>query len=292
MQSTLAGTTLPPSAVHALVEMGARGALTAGDLADALKLEKSSVSRMVRKLIRTGEVKEKAGQSDRRKKLLSLTARGQRTLTGIHRFARAQVAKALKRLPERQHATVVQGLSLYAGALAGVASAPLSAEPIRIETGYIPNLLACCTEMHAVFYARAHGFGRTFEARVAAGLAAFSERMDKPRNRFWRAMQGERIVGTLAIDGEDLGKGRAHLRWFIVDDDLRGGGVGHKLLSAAMAFCDAQDFTETHLWTFRGLDAARRLYEAAGFELAEQRPGCQWGKKVMEQRFVRKRPKR
>ncbi len=68
---------------------------------------------------------------------------------------------------------------------------------------------------------------------------------------------------------------------------MRGTGVGRQLLSAALAFCDERGFAATHLWTFRGLDAARRLYEDNGFALAEERPGNQWGKKVMEQRFVR-----
>jgi hypothetical protein len=41
-----------------------------------------------------------------------------------------------------------------------------------------------------------------------------------------------------------------------------------------------------YLWTFQGLDAARRLYEKHGFRLAEEREGSQWGERVLEQRFV------
>ena len=40
--------------------------------------------------------------------------------------------------------------------------------------------------------------------------------------------------------------------------------------------------------TFKGLDAARHLYEAAGFKLAEESEGRQWGSVVVEQRFVRR----
>ena len=54
-----------------------------------------------------------------------------------------------------------------------------------------------------------------------------------------------------------------------------------------MAFVDRQGFDETHLWTFKGLNAARRLYERAGFTLVEERPGARWGTEVLEQRFVR-----
>jgi hypothetical protein len=35
----------------------------------------------------------------------------------------------------------------------------------------------------------------------------------------------------------------------------------------------------------RGLNAARHLYEKAGFSLVEQQAGTQWGTQVNEQRF-------
>jgi GNAT superfamily N-acetyltransferase len=142
--------------------------------------------------------------------------------------------------------------------------------------------------MHALHYARIAGFGRPFEAIVAGGIAAFAERLDRPYNRFWWAAQAGRVVGTIAIDGEDLGPGRAHLRWFIVEEGMRGQGLGRRLLSQALAFCDGREVAEVDLWTFRGLDAARCLYEGHGFALAEERPGRQWGAEVMEQRFVRR----
>jgi GNAT superfamily N-acetyltransferase len=101
------------------------------------------------------------------------------------------------------------------------------------------------------------------------------------------ALQAGRIVGSVAIDGEDMGNGNAHLRWFIVDDGIRGSGIGRKLLTRAIDFCDRTGFAETHLWTFDSLHAARRLYEASGFKLAEERRGEQWGEAVTEQLFVR-----
>jgi GNAT superfamily N-acetyltransferase len=125
---------------------------------------------------------------------------------------------------------------------------------------------------------------------VAAGLAEFGARLDRPQNAIWVAAQGEAVVGAVAIDGEDLGESKAHLRWFIVADGLRGEGLGRRLLATALAFVDAAGFEETELWTFRGLDAARKLYESSGFVCVEERPGETWGSPVLEQRFVRPRP--
>lgn len=157
---------------------------------------------------------------------------------------------------------------------------------IEILAGYRPGLIGRVVEMHAMFYAAHAGFGVFFERQVASGLAEFAERLDHPRNRIWAAVADGRILGSITIDGQDLAPA-AHLRWFIMDEGTRGAGIGNRLVTAAMAFCDAAGFAETQLWTFRGLDAARRLYDRHGFVLAEERPGTQWGETVLEQRFVR-----
>ena len=76
MRGTLAGTNLSPSAVHAIIEIGARGSLTAAELCEILTLEKSSVSRLVGRLIEAGELAEAVSDRDGRVKLLTLTERG------------------------------------------------------------------------------------------------------------------------------------------------------------------------------------------------------------------------
>jgi len=289
MREMLAGTGMPPSAVHSLLEIDAKGMVTAGELSDLLALEKSSVSRMLRKLIESGEVKEGPSEPDGRTKPLSLTAGGKAVVASIHDFAQRQVVEALRRIDPKQRRTVANGLRLYADALAmGRTSSANDMPSITIETGYRPGGMGRCVEMHARYYARTAGFGRPFEAMLASGMAEFSGRLDRACNQLWLAIRQGNVVGTVAIDGEDMGPGIAHLRWFIVDDGVQGGGIGRRLLSNAAAFCDQQGFPEIHLWTFRGLDAARHLYEAQGFSLAEERSGRQWGEEIMEQRFVRK----
>ena len=288
MRGTLAGTSLSPSAVHAIIEIGARGSLTAAELCDGLTLEKSSVSRLARRLIEAGELAEAVSDRDGRVKLLTLTERGAETLVAIDRFARGQVAGSLAGLDKRARDTVREGLALYAGALRARRMGASDGPGVTIVEGYRPGMIGPAVAMHARYYARAVGFGRYFEQKVASELAEFAGRLERPTNGLWLALQGDAIVGTVAIDGEDLGPGTAHLRWFIVEDGLRGTGIGRSLLTAAVAFCDRQGFAEIHLWTFKGLDAARRLYEAHGFALAAEAAGRQWGAEVVEQKFVRR----
>lgn len=286
MGDAFAGTELPPSSVHALIEIDAQPGISAAALCDLLRLDKSSVSRLLRKLIAMGDVSEMPDSADARIKRLTLTEEGRRRVALIHDYARSQVAGALERLDPQDHRAVLDGLTLYAEALAPAPDK--TAAPSEILPGYRPGLIAGITRMHIDYYTRTAGFGRAFEAVVAGGLADFCARLDHPDNEIWTVLCGGRIVGSIAIDGQDLGPGMAHLRWFILDDSLRGLGFGRCLMAQALAFVDSRRFEETHLWTFDGLQAARHLYEAHGFRLTEQRPGAQWGSEVLEQRFVRR----
>ncbi|WP_348640119.1 MarR family winged helix-turn-helix transcriptional regulator [Rhizobium sp. FKY42] len=109
MGEDFAGTNLSPSAVHALIEIE-QGRVTARDLAVTLRLEKSSVSRMLCKLIASGDVREVASEDDARTKLLSLTPAGLERVGAIHAFARRRVSDALGRLQPGQDRTVLEGI--------------------------------------------------------------------------------------------------------------------------------------------------------------------------------------
>jgi DNA-binding MarR family transcriptional regulator len=136
MEATLAATDYPPSAVHTILEIGLRGPMTAMQLANILHLEKSSVSRMVHKLIEAGELKDTTDSFDSRSKPLSLTAKGKRTLAALHDFGRRRVMAALGHLSESEQRTVCEGLMLYARALKADGLASSSFEtPLRSDLG-------------------------------------------------------------------------------------------------------------------------------------------------------------
>src|SRR5690606_19060821 len=84
MASTLASTNYSPSAVHTLVEIALRKEMTAGQLVQLLGLEKSSVSRMLARLIAAGELEEVVSTEDARTKSLRLTGKGRDTVNKIN----------------------------------------------------------------------------------------------------------------------------------------------------------------------------------------------------------------
>lgn len=151
---------------------------------------------------------------------------------------------------------------------------------------YEPGGIGEVVLAHARYYSSRWGFDVRFETQVASELAAFMAAFDGRRDGFWRAVTDGRFAGSAAVDGSGSEPGEARLRWFIVDESYRGAGIGSRLLDAALDFCRSRGFASVHLWTFAGLDAARALYERAGFRLVEEAEGDGWGTAVTEQKFV------
>ena len=151
--------------------------------------------------------------------------------------------------------------------------------------GYYPGVVGKITELHAVYYHENWGFDVMFETQVGGELSEFVRQFDGNRDGLWVAVKNGEFAGAIAIDGADaLGEG-ARLRWFIVDPHYQGSGIGKNLMLQAIEFCKQKGFPKIYLWTFKGLEDARRLYEAVDFHLSEESQIAQWGQKITEQKY-------
>ena len=153
----------------------------------------------------------------------------------------------------------------------------------EIKSGYIPGAIGRVTELHGRYYHDNWNFGVYFESKVACELSAFMNRFNPENDGIWFAVVNGRILGSIVIDGIHASEKGAHLRWFIVSDALK--GYGRKLITQAIHFCSTRRYKKIYLWTFKGLDTARHLYEDCGFKLIKQKKGAQWGTEVIEQYF-------
>lgn len=157
--------------------------------------------------------------------------------------------------------------------------------------GYRPGVIADIVGLHARYYSQQFGFGARFETLVARELADFVATHDPQQDLLLAATEGDTLLGAIVIDHTvSAAREGAKLRWFIVDDAARGRGLGRALMERAMAFCDARAYAPVTLTTFRGLDAARHLYETFGFTLVKEDTIDRWHGGVGEQTFARPAP--
>lgn len=144
-----------------------------------------------------------------------------------------------------------------------------------------PGDLGYIAYRHGVLYSLEYELDPVFEIYVLEGLLKYAKGTQE--GKIWVAESGGRIAGFIAIIGID-GE-TAQLRWFLIEPEFRGIGLGRRLMSAAMEYCRDQKFKKVFLWTFHGLDAACHLYKAHGFTLTEQVPNDTWKKGIVEERW-------
>jgi len=152
-----------------------------------------------------------------------------------------------------------------------------------IRTEIRPGDIGYLIYLHGVVYAREYGLDYTFEGYVAAGLGEFAKSFDESKDRLWLAEDGGRFVGSIAIVAHE--DGTAQLRWFLVDSEARGSGIGSTLLRHALEFCRELKFNNVFLWTLGDLKAAAHLYAQAGFHRTEQKRHEIWGSVRTEERY-------
>jgi len=155
-----------------------------------------------------------------------------------------------------------------------------------IYGGYWPGVIGKITELHGSYYAKNWGFDISFEAQVGRELSEFLRDFRVGRDFFRTSRAGDHLAGSIAIDGKEAGSKGARLRWFIVAPEFQRLGVGRRLILEAVDFCRRAGHGRIYLWTFKGLDRARFLYESEGFQLAEEHDIRQWGNGITEQMFL------
>jgi N-acetylglutamate synthase-like GNAT family acetyltransferase len=119
---------------------------------------------------------------------------------------------------------------------------------------------------------------------VAKPLSDFVLRRNE-REKIWVVEKNGRISGSIAV--VEHSKTTAQLRWLILHPDLRGHGLGRKLVQGAVSFSRECGYSRIFLWTIDFLDAARRIYESEGFVLTDEKKHKIWGISLTEQRYER-----
>ena len=158
----------------------------------------------------------------------------------------------------------------------------ITLDSISIRTELHPGDLGYVTYMHGNLYHREYGYGLQFERYVAKGLCEFYEKYNPERNRIWACEHDDRMIGFLLL--MDRGNA-AQLRYFLIEPEYRGIGLGAKLLNQYMDFMQDCGYKESYLWTTHELSAAAYLYKRHGFKLTEEKESTSFGKPLKEQRY-------
>ncbi|XER05408.1 hypothetical protein SRRS_08900 [Sporomusa rhizae] len=95
---------------HTLVEIGRTEGLSLNELSESLTLDKSTMSRTVDNLVKTGLVERKIDNADRRYAKITLTAKGVEMVESINSSIEDYFERILRFIPQEKRETVVEAL--------------------------------------------------------------------------------------------------------------------------------------------------------------------------------------
>jgi DNA-binding MarR family transcriptional regulator len=99
-----------------LVELAARGPQRPADLASAMDVDRSTVTRMCERLVRKHLVHRRRVSTDRRTVRVSLAPAGRELVQEVTRRRRAEIARILRRIPKADRRAVLIALRAFAHA--------------------------------------------------------------------------------------------------------------------------------------------------------------------------------
>jgi len=276
------GTPFNLQEARVIYEVGSRPGRTAKEIRAVTGFDQGYLSRLISRLEAQHIMRRAPSADDGRERKLFLTKEGATHFRSLDARADDQGRQLLGALETTERQAVAAAFRTLQNAFGANGDAPTPIRLRRAKVGDVGWLL----ERHAVVYHDEFGYSQVFENYVAQGLPTFLMSLDARRDRLWVAEQGGRRVGCIGVHHVDDHPGWAKLRWFLVEKHARGQGLGARLLDEAIRFSRAVGYKGVFLWTVNDLDAARRLYEKAGFTLAEEKAEpCPWASWGHEQRW-------
>lgn len=249
-----------------LYELGGQGPATASALAQTLETDPAQVSRTVARLVRGGLISRARDARDGRAQRLSLTAKGRREFAKLDSRSRGRTEALLDPLSAGDRGRLAAAMRTIEDVISG----RQTAAPTVVIRSHRPGDLGWIVSRHGSLYAEEYGWDGAFEALVAGVAKEFIENFDPRYEHCWMAEIDGRTVGSVCLVRKSATV--AKLRLLIVDPSARGHQIGTRLVDECVRFARRAGYTSITLWTNSILDAARRIYEKAGFVRTEVGP--------------------
>lgn len=254
-----------------LYELAHRPGTIARDIIRQLGLDAGYLSRMLKRFETDGLIRREAA-SDARAAALFPTEVGLSQFGELDRKAAERIRDAIAGLGEQERSQLTASMALIAR---------LTSKEVPPEQGEVvlreprSGDYGWAVERHGILYATEFGWGTRFEGLVAELFGRFAASHDPARERCWIAeLEGERAGCVFVTEREPK---VAQLRCLLVEPKARGKGVGAGLVQECISFARSAGYERMMLWTNKGLDSARKIYEANGFRLVAEEPHEDFG---------------
>lgn len=259
-----------------LLEISKKDGCQAHGVATRLGLDRSYLSRILKRFESLGLIGKSAAAGDGRFVDLRITDAGREALDQLSGRSDTQVASLIRGLPAEDVAEVLSAMALIREKLSQAAF------PVTIR-GYRPGDEEYVIRRHRELYLEEYGLSGVFADYVDRGVRQLAGRLTPGRECILIPEVDGRPMGSIAI--AEYGGRTAQLRYFLLEPEARGYGLGLRLVAAALDFARQAGYTDLFLETISALTTARAIYARAGFRLVHSESHAKWGVPVEEERW-------
>lgn len=250
---------------QALIELDVYKVMSMKQLASKLHLEAHAASRLAHQLISEGLCVIQLHKDDRRNKLLYLTPQGIAFVKKIRATSHLHLQQALKNISKEEVDIIDQGLSLYTQILKSscLQESYKIRKLLKKDLPHLDNLFAHVkTE-----YGLEHNHPTTPMLRCFLQERQGTRTYTLPKSRYLVMELKKEIVGgigyrPLAESYPDT----CVIRGFYLSSQVRGQGLGKKLLQKMMRSAKQAGFKQCYLELFECVQNPSAFYEKLGFK--------------------------
>jgi DNA-binding MarR family transcriptional regulator/ribosomal protein S18 acetylase RimI-like enzyme len=268
----------PLTEARVISELHDKKGSTATEIRENLGIDRGFMSRIIQKFEDEKIIIKKQSLDDKRQFLLYLTGHGEEIYTKLVENANREVGNMVLSLSATDLFKLTTAMNLIESLFSKADSSPLEV----IIRPFQPGDIGYVAHLHGSLYDRTYKFGQVFEYYVMKGLTEFM--LNNDGGELWVAEVNGEIAGSIAITKSS--NTLAQLRWFVLDENYQGLGIGKKLMETAIDFSRQQSYQHILLWTVNILETARYLYGKYNFTLTEEKTNAEWtGTELIEERW-------
>lgn len=262
-----------------LFEIAQRDKTNATELRGELSLDAGYMSRVLTRLQDAGLVSKETSESDARQLLLSLTDKGRSVLAELSAASREEISKWIAHLTAEDQDKLVHAMETIEQLL----SPDKERRASYLLRPHQSGDMGWVVYRHGVLYRQQYGWNEEFEGLVAGIVSEFIRDYDPKTERCWIAEKDGRNVGSVFLVKHRERPGIARLRMLLVEPEVRGMGIGKRLVSECTRFARDAGYNGITLWTNSLLDSARKIYEKEGYRLMNEAAHHRFGHDLVDQ---------
>lgn len=260
-----------------LFEISKTDVCTANQLCSLLDIDRSYMSKIINKFEKKGLINRSVCNTDNRNIEIRMTEKGTEVFHTLNDRANKQIEDLISKL------NIEDCEKLIAGIRSVKKYFSKATKDIKIRPYQEQDIAYVIDRQLSLYESERQFTTEIWKNYLTQGVISLVEKFDPEKDCMFILECDNNASGCIAITHSD--DNVAQLRYFFLEPELRGLGVGTGLLNTALEFCRQKKYSHVFLWTVSAQESARILYKNAGFKITETSENDNWGIPVLEEKW-------